>query len=214
MEIKYKPFINWEKRSRTWDVYTKINGAWVLQMKFINKDEAETFLIEYERSFSKMNQKDLLLKAYRLAKNSNDHSTRLGALLVDDTDNVLMTGVNSMPESLVNNLKNHARPRKYKITEHAERAVIYNAAKIGLSTNCLIMVTPLIACSDCARAIVLSGIKKVITHKQAFDRLPDRWIEEMAIGLEIIENGGIECISFNGEIGGVTNLLFGETWRP
>ena len=161
-----------------------------------------------------MNQKDLLLKAYRLAKNSNDHSTRLGALLVDDTDNVLMTGVNSMPESLVNNLKNHARPRKYKITEHAERAVIYNAAKIGLSTNCLIMVTPLIACSDCARAIVLSGIKKVITHKQAFDRLPKRWIEEMAIGLEIIENGGIECVSFDGGVGGIINLLFGETWRP
>ncbi len=56
MEIKYKPFINWEKRSRTWDVYTKINDAWVLQMKFINKDEAETFLIEYERSFSKEKQ--------------------------------------------------------------------------------------------------------------------------------------------------------------
>ena len=160
-----------------------------------------------------MNKKDLLLKAYRAACYSNDKSTRLSALLVDNSGNVLMTAINSMPLDFAKDSKNHERPRKYKITEHAERGAIYKAAKVGLSTNCLIMVTPLAACPDCARAIVLSGIKKVITHKQAFDKLPERWAEEMAIGAEILENGGVEHEIFDSEID-VENLLFGKIWRP
>lgn len=161
-----------------------------------------------------MNNKDLLLKAYRLAKNSNDRSTRLGALLIDQWSNVLMTAVNYMLINFANDPKNHERPRKYALTEHAERSVIYKASKVGLSTNCLIMVTPLAACPDCARAIVFSGIKKIITHKQAFDKLPERWQKEMAIGSKILEAGGVEHQMYDGEIGDVTNLLFGETWKP
>lgn len=160
-----------------------------------------------------INQQYLLRRAYNLAANSNDKSTKLGALLIDNSECVLMSGVNSMPIDMVNDPINHERPRKYAITEHAERAAIYAAVKVGLSTNNLIMVTPLAACPDCARAIVLAGIKLIVTHKQAFLRLPERWLEAMAIGSEILEAGGVEHMMFDGGVGAI-NLLFGETWTP
>ncbi len=157
--------------------------------------------------------KKLLQSAYRCALNSNDKNTTLGALLVSEST-ILVRAFNSMPRAMEHISSNHARPRKYKITEHAERAVIYKAALLGIRTQGLTMICPLAACSDCARAIVLAGIHKVIVHKQAMVRLPDRWNSDCAIGLEILRVGEIDFEIFDGKIGNVENLLNGEVWFP
>ncbi len=157
--------------------------------------------------------KKLLRSAYRTALGSNDKSTTLGALLVRDSD-ILVRAFNSMPISFEGLASNHKRPRKYLLTEHAERAVIYKSAQYGVRTQGLTLICPLACCSDCARAIVLAGIFKVVVHKQAMARLPKRWLVECDIGLEILKEGDVTFEIFDGKISNVENLLDGEVWFP
>jgi dCMP deaminase len=164
-----------------------------------------------------MDYQELMREAYQLSHDeSTDTSTKNGALLVDPVDrHVVLGGVNAFTNSdMASEARNYERPRKYQVTEHAERAVIYKAAKRGVCTEGLIMVCPWACCSDCARGIVLAGIKLVVAHKQAFAMTPARWQEEIDVGLEILEGGGVTYHLLDSEIGGVENLFNGEVWYP
>jgi hypothetical protein len=61
---------------------------------------------------------------------------------------------------------------------------------------------------------VLSGIRKVVAHKQAYDITPDRWRESIAIGLEILRAGGVEYELLDAKIGYVQNRFDGRLWNP
>lgn len=164
-----------------------------------------------------MDYPDLMRDAYQLAyEESTDTSTKNGALLIDPVDGgVMLGGVNAFTDpDMASDSRNYARPRKYQVTEHAERAVIYKAAKRGIRTEGLIMVCPWVGCSDCARGIVLAGIKLVVAHKQMYDKTPERWREEIAAGLEVLEGGGVIYHLLDSEINGVENLFDGEVWYP
>ncbi|OGS40333.1 MAG: hypothetical protein A3K77_04565 [Euryarchaeota archaeon RBG_13_31_8] len=162
-----------------------------------------------------MNYRDLLREAYWTSRQSTDLSTKNGALLVTHNGEIVTGGVNSFTDkSQLQNSLNHKRPRKYKVTEHAERAAIYRAARHGIRTTGLIMVCPWASCPDCARGIVLAGIPLVIGHKQAYDKTPPRWLEEVAFGLEILRGGEVEYLMYDGEIGDVENLFDGKIWYP
>jgi dCMP deaminase len=164
-----------------------------------------------------MDYQKLMREAYLWAyEESTDTSTKNGAVLVDPVSEAMMVGgVNSfVNDDMSSDPRNYKRPRKYKVTEHAERAVIYKAARLEICTKGLIMVCPWACCSDCARAIVLAGIPLVVAHKQAFAMTPDRWREEIDVGLEILEGGGVTYNLLDSEIGGVENLFNGEVWYP
>lgn len=160
--------------------------------------------------------RDLMFHAYEVAfHESTDANTQIGALLIDDNGQVLIEGANAFIDPAMADVPaNHERPRKYKLTEHAERAAIYKAAMIGIPLQGLTMVCPWACCTDCARAIVLSGLKLVVAHQQAYDMTPERWQEEVNLGVEILEGGGVSYTLFDGEIGGVQNLFNGEFWYP
>lgn len=161
------------------------------------------------------NTRDLMREAYaEAAAFSDDRSTQNGALLVSPAGVVLRDSNRFPAAALACNPANHERPRKYAFTEHAERAVIYKAATYGISTRGLIMVCPWACCAECARAIVMSGITKVVAHKQAFDMSPPRWQQPITEGLEILAAGGVEHELWDGKVGGVENLFNGEVWTP
>lgn len=163
-----------------------------------------------------MNYRHLLEMAYWYAKeNSDDRSTQNGAILIDHTALPITHGTNRFPvASLADNPANHERPRKYAFTEHAERDVIYRCAREGIKTEGLIMVCPWACCAECARAIALAGITKVIVHKQAHDMSPDRWKQAIVEGREILDAKGVGYMLWDGKIGEVTNLFNGEVWYP
>lgn len=151
--------------------------------------------------------------AYMAALKSTDRATKTGAILVDIGWNVVsgcnhhVTGYGIKPE-------HHERPFKYMVTEHAERAVILKAARLGIKTAGLTMVAPWVACADCARAIVESGVMQVICHKACMERNRPDWKEMVDTGLEILCRGGVELIIWDGVIGGITNLNGGKIWHP
>lgn len=159
--------------------------------------------------------RDLMREAYaEAAEFSDDLSTKNGALLVSPAG-VVLRGSNRFPvASLALDPANHRRPRKYAFTEHAERDVIFKAAYHGICTRGLIMVCPWACCAECARAIVMVGISKVVAHKQAFDMSPPRWQQPIVEGLEILAAGDVKYELWGGKVGGVENLFNGEIWCP
>jgi dCMP deaminase len=158
----------------------------------------------------------IMARAYGHAVYSNDRSTKNAALLVKRLDPLpLAMGVNHFVPGFPDTDETlHERPLKYRVTEHAERAAIYDAAANGVATYGLTMVCPWACCSDCARAIVLSGIRTVVGHKQAADMTPPRWKEEVDMGLDILARGGVKFICLDAKIGHVKNLFNGEVWLP
>lgn len=155
-----------------------------------------------------------LSMAYKFAQEfSDDLSTNNGAVVVQH-DNVIGWGCNRLPRGVNKTPERLARPKKYAFTEHAERSAIYCAAENGVSTIGATMYCPWFACADCARAIILAGISKVIGHKQMFDRTPDHWKESIADGDVMLAEAGVKTAVYDGPIGDVSVLMNGETWNP
>jgi dCMP deaminase len=147
---------------------------------------------------------------YRYAENnSKDPSTQNAALLLND-DGILCMECNNIPHT-VQNTDVWERPLKYHYVEHAERNVLYKAARLGIKTEGLTMYCPWYACSDCARAIIQCGISRIIGHKEYIDKTPNRWKESCNIGLDMMKEAGIGCYVWSGVIGARTKVRVNDT---
>lgn len=101
--------------------------------------------------------------AKHIALWSKDRSTKLGAVIVDDNHRILSVGYNGFPQGCDDSKESrHERPAKYLYTEHAERNAIYNAGRNGVKLQGATIYVPIPSCVDCTRAIIQTGIKKVV----------------------------------------------------
>lgn len=138
-----------------------------------------------------MNDLEHLKLTYRIALHySQDPSTQLGAILLP-IGNYGLYGANRFPPNITPTGIHIQRPNKYQYIEHAERNVIFAAARGGVITQGATLYCPWFACPDCARAIVLAGIKRVVGHKQMMDKTTDRWKQAIEIGNKILDAGGV-----------------------
>ncbi|MFH1657215.1 MAG: deaminase, partial [bacterium] len=96
---------------------------------------------------------------------------------------------------------------------HAERNIIYQAAKLGIKTKGLTMVCPWAACSDCAQAIIQAGIKRLVVHKQALDK-SGHWQGDIEIAFAMLGEAGVEIIVFDGKVEADKILRSGKFWKP
>jgi len=176
----------------------------------------ENLLVAYNPETDVMN-KIYLKQAYLHAlKYSNDPSTQNGAVLVHSSGGVVIGAANGLPRRIENKPKRWERPKKYDYVEHAERNVIYKAAQKGVSTNGLFMFCPFFSCPDCARAIIQSGIVKIVGHKQFFNLANDRWRDPCKIGIEILREAGVICVLWDGDVseGTITVKVDGQDFVP
>jgi deoxycytidylate deaminase len=177
------------------------------------------------------NIKRYLAKCYELATDSPDRSNQNGAIIVMEHwgsvpvgfPEVLSEGRNEFPpgieatEELITN-----REKKLFYIEHAERNAIYSLFRKYNSCSIpplagpkgLTMICQWFACADCARAIALSGIKKVIGHKERMDMTPDRWKASVDAGLQLLRDCGVELEFYSGKIDCVPIIVNGEKWYP
>jgi deoxycytidylate deaminase len=63
------------------------------------------------------------------------------------------------------------------------------------------MVMPWVPCINCANAIISSGIKKLIVHKQMIERTRKEWQEELKNAVQILKESNIEIIAYDGKVG-------------
>jgi dCMP deaminase len=131
--------------------------------------------------------------AFRIALRSPDPTTQNGAVITDGQFTIYpaAVGCNEFTRGLDVGPLHMERPLKYSYIEHAERNAIYAAAKAGIATHEKVLVCPWLACSDCARAIVQSGIKHCITLERVADGVADRWADSVAIGDDILAAGNV-----------------------
>lgn len=130
--------------------------------------------------------------ASEIAEWSKDPSTKVGAVVVGKKGQIVSQGYNGFPRGFDDSLKRfYDRPTKYKYIIHAEANAIYNALYNGASVeNCTIYVHGLPPCLECAKAIVQSGIKRVVT-----DSKPDeRWLKSNQDAMDIFNEAGIEYV--------------------
>jgi dCMP deaminase len=103
---------------------------------------------------------------YLIASKSKDKFTKIGSVLVR-TNRIISEGYNGICMNVNDDVPmRHERPEKYFWYEHSERNCIFSAARFGISTLDSILYTNSIPCSDCTRAIIQSGIKEIVIHKQ------------------------------------------------
>lgn len=163
-----------------------------------------------EQDHNTLEWDDLFMSlAYLMAMKSHDLSTRLGAVVVDQDHSVRSTGYNGLPRGLEYTEPRITPPTKYLYAEHAERNAIYNACRFGVSLKDCTMYTHWIPCADCARAIVQVGIKMVVVHKNCKDLLGVRWEEPCRVGLEILQECGVEIRMHSRSIATVSCLIGG-----
>ena len=160
---------------------------------------------------SRLSSTDYLQGAYNVAKNSPDVSTKVGAILVNSDGEIISMSYNS---PLVNLPTNASREDKYKYTSHAEEKAILVAARLGCSTRGATLYCPWAACHDCAKAIVVSGIKEVVAHGDAIDKTPERWADSINAAMRLFEENGVIYTKVYGKIGDCENLFDGEIWYP
>lgn len=129
---------------------------------------------------------------------SKDTNTKLGAVIVDKENTILSVGYNGFCRNANDNIKErYERPKKYLYTEHAERNAIYNAVRSGISLKDGMIYVPLFPCVDCARGIINSGIKKLVTYEPDFGH--DRWGESFRVSYEILKECGVTIEYFSDE---------------
>jgi dCMP deaminase len=130
-----------------------------------------------------------------IAKKSKDRSTKVGAVIVGPDQEVRSMGYNGFPRNVNDEVdERHQRPLKYKWTEHAERNAIYNAARVGIPLKGCSIYISYVPCTDCARAIIQSGINEVVC--KTLTPLPG-WEEDQAIALEMMTEAGLTIIGLD-----------------
>ena len=122
---------------------------------------------------------------------SKDTNSKVGAVIVDDDNLVLSMGYNGFPRGCDDSIESrYEKPIKYLYTEHAERNALYHAARHGVSLkDCTIYVT-MFCCSDCARGIIQSGIKKVVAPIPDVDH--PKWGIHFKAAIQMLEESNVE----------------------
>jgi len=175
-------------------------------MKIINENVGEGLLC-----------KTYLHHAYKMAQQSPDPSTQVGAVIVNPTLGPLSHGFNKPPDriNMTDDMLN-SKDKNYYI-EHAERNAILDGLHAKYDLEGCTMYSTWAACPDCARAIIACGIVKVVSHKEMYDRYMGSMKKLVDIGIKMMEDAGIEMVIWSGIISEHKRIKIrtsGRVWTP
>lgn len=124
---------------------------------------------------------------------SKDKNTQIGVVIVGEDNEIISTGYNSFPRGIDDALDyRQERPEKYYWFEHAERNAIFNAARIGVSTKGATMYLSCgIPCSDCARAIINSGITEIVCEENDVTK-SSHWLDHQKRSLIMFKETNVK----------------------
>lgn len=128
------------------------------------------------------------------ALRSKDPNTQVGACIVSPQNKIMSMGYNGFPRGCSDDeypweRQGNALDTKYPFVCHAELNAILNAHGRNLE-GCTIYVA-LFPCNECAKAIIQSGIKKVVFLSDKYDG------EEMnRASKKMFDSAGVEYVPF------------------
>ncbi len=113
---------------------------------------------------------------------SEDPNTKVGCILVAEDNQLVSTGYNGLPRKVKAHKHRLTRENgeKYHWFEHAERNAIYNAVRHGVRLLGCTAYVSMYPCTDCARALIQSGISEIVIDINNLDLDNVRWRERYA----------------------------------
>ena len=148
---------------------------------------SETDMTEWDKRFMQL--------ALYIGTWSKDKSTKVGCVIVGTDNEIRSTGYNGFPRGANDDAgERHERPVKYLWTEHAERNAIFSAARVGVPLANCTMYLPWYPCMDCARAIVQSGIKRLVAIDPDWQH--PQWGEHFAAARDLFNEVGLDVVLF------------------
>lgn len=140
-------------------------------------------------------KKRMMDMAWHVSSWSKDSSTKVGCVITDKENTIKSLGYNGHPRGLNDEVaERNERPLKYLYVVHAEINAIANATRNGVSLKDSIMYCTFFPCNECAKAIINSGIKTIVTYEPDFSK--GRWAESFRISLEMLEECGVKIKYF------------------
>jgi dCMP deaminase len=135
--------------------------------------------------------------AEEIADWSKDRSSKVGCVIVGPSNEIRSTGFNGFPRGVADDISERlTRPEKYLWTEHAERNAIYNAARAGISLEGCTMYLPWFPCAACARAIIQSGICRLVARKPDYSH--KKWGRDFTVALKLLQEGKVRIEWYKG----------------
>lgn len=135
--------------------------------------------------------------AHLSAKRSKDPSTQVGACIIDEDNKVVSIGYNGMPRGC--NDSDYPWERnggfldtKYAFVVHAELNAILNSPRSLKNCNLYVSLFP---CNECAKAIIQSGIKKVIYESDKYNGT-----EGNIASKKMLNDAGVELVQLPYEV--------------
>ena len=140
-------------------------------------------------------------KAHEQAMLSNKENTKVGALLIDENGLILLSECNNYIEPIYSHPSILNKETRRFYSEHAERRIIYSALKKGISkmSDKTLVVTHF-PCCECARSIILTGIRKIMVDSIDFDSpFYIKWIENIKVSYEMLNSNDVLILLKNGQ---------------
>ncbi len=140
----------------------------------------------------------LLLLCDEVRQGSHDPHRKVGAIIADTEGRVIAEGTNAPPLALgLSIADSHEAIRsdpnwKYFVLEHAERNAIFAALTKGKSLRGATIYGTLFPCADCARAIVASGLSRLVVTGLGLDPIRDqKWTDHYRHAGSILQLAGV-----------------------
>lgn len=133
---------------------------------------------------------ELMDLAKAAAETSPNRVRKVGVALQAADGATRLTCSNAFPSGVRDLEERHDGDGRFIWMEHAERNVIFQAARRGVATKGATMATTLYPCIDCARAIVQSGVARLVTPAPDFNE--PSWGAAFRISEVILREGGVE----------------------
>lgn len=146
-------------------------------------------------------RRDKAIKFYKLAMFqanlfSKDPNTKVGSLLIaPDSYQILSTGYNGFARGVEETDTRWQRPNKNVYVCHSEMNLIANAARGGVKVENSICVVTMFPCVECAKILVQSGIKTIISSQPDYD--DPRWGQHFKSSFDLMNEVGMELIILN-----------------
>lgn len=138
--------------------------------------------------------RQFLLLCDEVRQDSHDPDRKVGAIIVNVDGKLVGRGTNAPPSALnLTIADSQAAIRqdqrwKYFVLEHAERNAIFDALLRGKSLKGATMYSTLFPCADCARAIVASGVSRLVVLGVELDLDRDqKWLDHYRHAEHIFE---------------------------
>ena len=132
--------------------------------------------------------------AHLSAMRSKDPNTKVGACIVDKNNKILSVGYNGFPIGLSDDKfpwgrEGGFKDTKYAYVVHAELNAILNSNTNLSDSICYVTLFP---CNECSKAIIQSGIKKVVYES-------DKYAESdmTLVSKQMLKEAGVELVQLD-----------------